>query len=212
MTVITVLGPRSDFGGRIETQVERALDVLRYETRPYTIKLHHHTRLACIETRAEYVETLTLLLGFYRPLDRWLAASLAPARVELGLERRARGPLIRRDLDALGVTLAMLRFHPAPLRTSVPYALGWLYGIEIAALGDRILGKRLSEELGIAPDRGGAFFDGHGANTHAMWERLTTTISSRVVREDECAAACTGAVDFFEALTDWLSLPPLAAA
>lgn len=209
MTVMTVLGPRSDAGGRTESQVERALDVLRYETRPYTIKLQHHTRLASIATRADYAETLTLLLGFYRPLDRWLAASLAPAQAELGLERRTRGPLIRRDLDALGITLAMLRFHPAPLRSGVPYALGWLYGIEIAALGGRIMGKRLRDQLGIAANSGGAFFDGHGADTHAMWERLTATISCRVVREDECTAACAGAVDFFEAMTDWLSLPRL---
>jgi heme oxygenase len=209
MTVMTVLGPRSDAGGPTEYRVERALDVLRYETRPYTIKLHRHARLAGIATRAEYAETLTLLLGFYRPLDRWLAASLAPLRFEIDLASRTRGPLIGRDLVALGATFTALRFHPAPLRTGVPYALGWLYGIEIAALGGRMMAKRLRDQLGIGPDSGGAFFDGHGADTHAMWERLARAINRRVMSEDDLAAACAGAVDFFEALLDWLSLPRL---
>jgi heme oxygenase len=212
MTVMTVLGPRSDAGGRIESQIEHALDVLRYETRPYTLQLHRQARLARIATRADYADTLTLLLGFYRPLDRWFASSLAPLRFELELARRARAPSIGRDLAALGAALSAVRFHPAPLRTGTAYALGWLYGIEIAALGGRMMGKRLRDQLGMGPDSGGAFFDGHGAETHAMWEQLAGVIARRVVREGDLAAASDGAVDFFAALIDWLSLPRRAAA
>src|SRR5262245_34867967 len=148
MTVMTVPGPRTDAGGRTESRVERALDVLRYETRPYTIQLHRHARWACMATRADYIETLALLLGFYRPLDRWLATSLAPLRFELDIDRRTRAPLIARDLAALDAPFAGARFRAAPIRTGAPYALGWLYGIEIAALGGRMMGKRLRDHLG----------------------------------------------------------------
>jgi heme oxygenase len=103
-------------------------------------------------------------------------------------------------------------FQAAPLRTCVPYALGWLYGMDVAALGGRMMGKRLRDQLGIGPHNGGSFFDGYGADTHTMWERLATVINHRIVIEDDLTAACDGAVDFFEALIDWLSLPCRAAA
>lgn len=210
MTAVTVLRPRQLGGRRTEPRDDHVLDRLRYETRPHTVRLQRHERLARLATRADYAEMLELLLGFYRPLDRWLSASLAPARLELALARRAKAPLIARDLAALGASTTAVRFHPPPLRTGTAYALGWLYGIEVAGLGGRMRAKRLRERLGIGPAGGSAFFDGYGADTHAMWQRLAGVITQRVERDGELAAAQDGAVDFFEALIDWLSLPSLA--
>jgi hypothetical protein len=44
-----------------------------------------------------------------------------------------------------------------------------------------------------------------------MWERLGGVLTRRIAGEADCAAAQDGAVDFFEALLDWLSLPRLSA-
>jgi heme oxygenase len=207
MTVMTVPRPRPLDGRGADLRRERVLDRLRYDTRAHAERLHRHARLHRLATRADYTDMLALLLGFYRPLDRWIAATLAPARLELSLARRAKAPPIARDLAALDASPAMVRFHPLPLRSGSSYALGWLYGIEVAALCGRIMGRRLNERLGIGPDGGGAFFDGYGADTHAMWQRLADVLARRIDRDGELAAAEDGAVDFFEALADWLSLP-----
>ena len=190
MTVMTVLRSRPDAGGGTDTRDDRVIEQLRYVTRPYCIQLDRHERLVRHATRADQVETLELLLGFYRPIDRWIAAALAPVRNELALQRRAKAPLIAQKLSDLGAKFTALRFHPAPLRSGMSYALGWLYGIEVAAIGS-------------------PFFDGYGADTHDMWERLSSVLAQRIAGDTECAAAREGAVDMLAALDDWMSLEAL---
>jgi heme oxygenase len=207
MTVSTVLRPRPRPEAQADTVSDRVLDLLRYEARPYAIVLHRHERFAGIATRADYVATLELLLGFHRPLDRWIAATLRPLAAELQLTRRAKAPLIGRDLAALNAVPGALRFQPAPLRNEIPYALGWLYGIELVGLGGRLVARRLGQALGIRADASAAYFTGYGAESGEAWRALTRTISRRVVSDADRTAALDGVTDFFEALSDWLSLP-----
>jgi heme oxygenase len=207
MTATTVLRPRPRPEAQAEQSSERVLNLLRYEARPYTILLHRHERIAGIATRADYVATLELLLGFHRPLDRWIAATLRPLAAELQLTRRAKAPLLSRDLAALNAVPGALRFQPLPLRGAIPYALGWLYGVELVGLGGRLVARRLGQALGVRADAGAAYFTGYGADASEAWRALTRTISRRVNSESDRMAALDGMTDFFEALSDWLSLP-----
>jgi heme oxygenase len=204
MTASTVLRPRPRPEAQADTVSDRILDLLRYEARPYTIALHRHERFAGIATRGDYVATLELLLGFHRPIDRWIAATLRPYAVELQLTRRAKAPLLALDLAALNAGVGALRFQPAPLRSEIAYALGWLYGIELACLGGREVAGRLRGALGIAAD---SYFTGYGPGASDAWGALTRTISRRIVTEAERDAALDGVTDFFVAVSDWLSLP-----
>jgi heme oxygenase len=126
--------------------------------------------------------------------------------VELQLTRRFKAPLLALDLATLkaGADLDGLRFHPAPLRDDVAYALGWLYGIELAGLSGRMVARRLRETLGITAD---SYFNGYAADAGDAWAALSRTLSRRVVTDAERGAALDGVTDFFAALSDWLSLP-----
>src|ERR1700741_3664009 len=113
MTVLPVLRPPPDTGVQADTQSERILDLLRYESRPHTIRLYRHERLGRFVSRASYIETVKLLLGFHRPIERWLSTALAADAVELELAWRAKAPLLVRDLTALGIRSVALRYHSA---------------------------------------------------------------------------------------------------
>jgi len=56
-------------------------------------------------------------------------------------------------------------------------------------------------------DSGAAYFTGYGAGASEAWSALTRTLSRRVVSDADRTAALDGATEFFEALSDWLSLP-----
>ena len=204
MTASTVLRLRPRPEAQADTVSERVLDLLRYEARPYAIALYRHERIAGIATRADYVATLELLLGFHRPIDRWIAQTLRPFAVELQLTRRAKAPLLALDLAELKASASALRFHPTPLRDDVAYALGWLYGIELAGLSGRVVARRLRETPGITAD---SYLTGYAADAGEAWDALARTLSRRVVTDAERGAALDGVTDFFEALSDWLSLP-----
>jgi len=214
MTALPVLRPRADTGVQADTQGERILDLLRYEARPHTIRLHRHERLARFVSRADYAETIKLLLGFHRPIERWLSNALAAHSFELDLVRRAKVPLLMHDLTALGIRSPALRYHPAPLRTGAPYAMGWLYGIETISLGGIVMARRAFDMLGIGPNDGGAFFYGYGGAAPEAWRTFTAVLVHTVATDADRAAVLDGTADMFEALYDWLSLetPMLRAA
>jgi heme oxygenase len=209
MTAVTVLRPRTDVGGGTEASDERVLDLLRYETRPHNIRLFRHERLTSFASRAEYVAILELLLGFYRPLDRWFATALGAHAAPLDLARRVKSPLLAHDLTVLGVKFNALRHHPTPLRTNPAYAMGWLYGVEVASLGAGQVARRARDLLGIDSESGGAFFRGYGATAPELWRDLSHTLTQKIVTDPARAAVLDGATDMLEALCDWLSLEAL---
>jgi heme oxygenase len=183
------------------------LDLVRYEARPHYVRLFRHRRIARLLSRglarAQYVATLDRLYGFFAPLDLWLAGALAPWAAALDLAGRAKSPLIARDLVALGARTGRLGL-PAPLldppsRRDPLYAMGWLYGVELALLAGPVVARRLAETLAIGPATGAAFFHGEGADLPVRWRTLTGFLADRIKTPADRNALLAGIADMFEA-------------
>jgi heme oxygenase len=187
--------------------IGRVLDLVRYEARPHYVRLFRHARLARLTSRglsrADYIATLDRLFAFFAPLDLWLAGALAPWAAELDLASRAKSPLIARDLVALGARNGQLGL-PAPLldppsRRDPLYAMGWLYGVELALLAGPVVTRRLADTLGIGPATGAAFFHSDGVNSPVMWRKLTAFLGARLATPADRNAVISGVADMFEA-------------
>ncbi len=159
-------------------------------------------------TRARYTQVVEAFYGFYAPLEPTISNALGADAAALELARRAKLPLIAKDLRALGRTLAEIealpRCYNLPCIDNASHAIGALYVIEGATLGGQIIRRHLRESLAIDADSGAALFTGYGPTTGAMWARFGEHVdrSSTIATEEAILAA----IATFETLTTWLEL------
>lgn len=155
-------------------------------------------------TLSGYTAVLAALVGLYRPLEAGIAG--------IGAESLGGGPrtaLLEDDLVYLGMTPQTVKALPAcptlPRLTTLADAAGCVYVLEGATLGGQVLSRHLARHLGIAPDRGGRFLHGHGAETGPRWRAFVGRLDLVGRRPDVPAArVVAAAVGTFAAFEAWL--------
>ena len=156
-----------------------------------------------------YRRVLRTFYGFYAPVEAQLAR-LAPAAPPLGVPLRARAALLARDLIALGTPpseIAQLPRCAVLPRLSVPeHFAGCLYVLEGACLGGQIIARALDEQLGVAEDRGAAFFAGDASGTAERWKRVLSWLDRFACAGAHTDEIVASACETFTALSSWAQL------
>lgn len=137
--------------------------------------------------------------GLYQGVEDSLAQALAPVSA-LDYEARRKAPVLRRDLELLGVPPAAADVAVPPRFDSLTHAMGFQYVLEGSTLGGQVI-RRDAERRGLGLE-GLGFFDVYGAETGARWR------SFRLLLEEWCstdaASAAAGAVGGFALVEAWL--------
>jgi heme oxygenase (biliverdin-IX-beta and delta-forming) len=160
-------------------------------------------RLASIHA---YGALLHRLLGLYRPVERQLSV-LDWTRLEVDFPRRCKTGWLESDLLDIGCSPAALRAMPLCSVPPLPdgaTALGWLYVLEGATLGGRVILSQAERRLGIRPDWGGRFFAGYGREVGPMWRECRAALNRIEPQSRTADAVEAGAVAMFELFESWL--------
>ncbi len=157
-------------------------------------------------SRARYGAVVAAFFGFYVELEPRLLSAAGAHAADIELGRRAKVPMLRMDLQALGRSSieidALPRCVDLPHTITPSQALGVLYVVEGATLGGQVIGRNLGAALGLGATNGAAFFAGYGDETRAMWKRFSEHIDSLDRLDSEALIAA--AIDTFERLRSWL--------
>lgn len=148
----------------------------------------------------------TVTLGEYHAALLALHAITAPAEDRIGeycenrclpmdYGNRRRMPLLLADLDFFGLTPGEPAWNGPRIRSDAAL-VGCLYVVEGAALGGRMILRRMAAALFISDRRGGRYFNGHGDRTQTLW-RDFWRFASRHCRPDDLPTACRSAVALF---------------
>ncbi len=189
----------------------KTLLALRQATAPAHRALNEHGLLSRLIlpnlTYPSYGDILAAFYGFYAPMEREVLSGHAQVLMGFGLGRRQRAPWLRRDLRAVGYgdgeidRLALSDDLPA---ISSPVALlGCLYVLDGAALGGRVISRRLRRTLGPEAEAGLAFFTSDGAHVAGNWRRLVAVIEANTGCEAERREAVLGAAATFACFKRW---------
>ena len=133
-------------------------------------------------TLQSYDRQLKQFYGFYAPLEQALQArrnlladgpdgiTLPDVPSEALLARLNKTSYLQQDLQYLDIPtdgqLLCRNLRPPRTQTDV---LGYLYVMEGATLGGRLISQHVQTVLGITPATGGSFFHGYGEHT---WQRV----------------------------------------
>jgi heme oxygenase len=159
---------------------------------------------ARLRTPDAYRRTLERLLGFYGPLEERLgpvARSLAGVRYD----DRRKAPLLAADLAALKIPI-----DPVPLPRAVRLpgigspaaALGVLYVVEGATLGNAVIGRRVRDRLGVTAMTGASFF-GDGPTVGLRWQAFGAAVEA-FSGGLPSAPMSTAAIECFSCMEAWL--------
>jgi heme oxygenase len=185
------------------------LHLLRDATR------HEHAQL---ETRIDllgrswsvpfYRLLLQKFYGFYSVIEPAIFERVEWQKMSFDVESRRKTEWLRCDLTHLGLDANQIRAlpHPknAPPLLNFPQVLGCAYVLEGATLGGQIITRHLSREIGVTPERGGAFFVSYGALVGPMWRDFVALLDTFPLGEDEQSALLESARATFTALEAWL--------
>ena len=181
--------------------------VLQHATLDIHESLHHlpgFVRLSAgTSTLAQYSALLQRLLGFHAPLERALRAGAGV----VATREREKAHLLRSDLLDLGVSqsriLAIPQCQSLPAVTSRDEIWGCLYVIEGAALGGKVIARKLDTLLGTRSDTGRRFFLGRPEPDPLPWPDFCRLLEWHASRGD-LAAITASARRTFESLALWL--------
>ena len=193
---------------RLQTNVTLQLPLLsrlRTETRDRHDAIEQTLLLMDDDLTLEaYKCRLEQFLGFYKPLEERLLDGRGPLAPWLDVQARRKTPLLEADVTALGQDAARLPVCTTlPSLASAAACFGCLYVLEGATLGGVIISGHVGQKLGISPAAGGAFFDGDGEQTGAMWQQFRTAISAFSRQSEAQDAVVASARATFEALQHW---------
>lgn len=155
-----------------------------------------------------YRRLLAAFYGFYRPLERELAALTGWESCGLDLAERRKTPWLASDLAALGLEAPVLQTLPhcpsLPALDSLAQGMGCLYVLEGATLG----GRQITALMQGSPVRPEArrFFASYGAETGLRWREFLAALRSFEERcaPAERAALLAAALATFQCLQRWL--------
>ncbi|HEY9854886.1 MAG TPA: biliverdin-producing heme oxygenase [Stenomitos sp.] len=187
--------------------------IMRAMLRRATHSLHQSVerRLASLLQRDSLDGYRALLLtyyGFMPPLEDQVFRILGHGAFPHGYELRPRGPLLARDLRALGlsegVLAAVARCPDIPRIETKHQALGCLYVLEGSTLGGQFLYRHFEAKLPITPTAGGSYLYGDGPETAIRWRRFISVLDAEPATETARNAAIDAACRTFRALEDWI--------
>jgi heme oxygenase len=190
--------------------VSQLLQALRDETAPFHRRLETHRLLRRLLARDlamhEYVAVLEKLYGFYRPLERRLAAQTGWVDLGLDFAERVKTPLLAADLAVLGVRRERLPLaHTAPVIHGLAEAVGCFYVLESSTLGGEVISRHVQRSLGLGASSGLGFFSCYGERVPAMWAEARSAIGAFAQLAPSAGWRAVGAAaEMFSALHDWL--------
>lgn len=160
--------------GPLETAASGALaGRLRAETRPEHEAIEAALDLPrSIGTMKDYTRLLEGFHGFYRPLEQALLG-LDWTDSGIDLHERLKTPLIRSDLEALGIAP-----DSVPLCRNLPpcgnlaEGVGCLYVLEGATMGGAIIHRALGARFGDWLSGKDHYYQCYGENRGLMWRQF----------------------------------------
>ena len=160
-------------------------------------------------TPADYRRLLEAFYGVFAPIEDRIGrnqSKLAAWIPDIG--NRMRTAALERDLLVLGnESPKQLPMAPVPDYESLAAQMGCLYVLEGSTLGGQVLSRQIGQSLSYTPERGCAFFSGHGTSTGDMWRGFSRGIESYAsVRQSEQAEVIQSAVKTFEVFQTWMHL------
>jgi heme oxygenase len=158
-------------------------------------------------TISDYRRLLERFYGFYRTFEPTVGRIAGLPRILPDWMERQKSPWLEADLLYLGSRPADLPGLPVcsrlPRLNDLSSAMGALYVIEGSTLGGQIICRHLAESLGVLPEKGAAFFAGHGNATGTKWKTFTRALAGMTTAHNEDVIV-QSAKDTFEALWLWL--------
>lgn len=191
--------------------------LLRSETRTHHESIERRLAITeAIKSRQQYLRLIERFYGFYVAIEEKLSAFEAELKsAGIDLESRRKSSLLRRDLVSLekdsGRAAGFERCSKLPELSTFSQVLGCLYVLEGSTLGGQVISRHFQKTLGIAPEEGGRFFFGYGADTGKMWGILLEQINSHGELLKHHSNVIKAACETFECLENWL-VPPARTA
>jgi heme oxygenase (biliverdin-IX-beta and delta-forming) len=175
------------------------LERLKRETRAHHEAVERQVDLSVrCTTLGGYVDVLLAMRDVYAVVEPALAR-LDWSPSGLVFEERAKSPLLRADLAALGVDA---HTHTAHLAFDAPRSLaagfGCLYVLEGATLGGQLIARVVARALDLGPTTGASFFASYGARVGAMWQAFGRAATATCVTPSEIDEAVGAAAATFE--------------
>jgi heme oxygenase (biliverdin-IX-beta and delta-forming) len=177
--------------------------------------VHRHDRVEALMpffkstfSLEEYACTLGMFLGFFEPLEQWLAAITRWQSVDVDLASRCRTYRLRIDLRALGFfdddIGRIPRAKSLPTLPNVYHGLGCLYVLEGSTLGGQVIERELTRRFGIDATCGTSFFHSYAVDVGKTWEEFCTSVSTHVNDPMKAKAALISAEETFTSLESWI--------
>ncbi len=157
---------------------------------------------------ADYREFLSLMYGFYAPLERRLAEVVPTDLLLFDLEHHWKTPLLIEDLKSLGTNQPeqLPQCDVLPVIDSEPASVGALYVLEGATLGGQIIRREVERRFGFTPDHGCRFFSGYGEQTRENWQAFCNAVEAFVGEHSEAASEIiASAGETFARFEEWIA-------
>lgn len=158
-----------------------------------------------------YKKLLQAFYAFYSPVESTLVSFSGELRsVGLDLDHRWKVPLLKKDLQTLGMSaeeidqLDLCKKTP-PLNT-LAQALGVIYVLEGSTLGGQVITKMLKEKK-ILPHEESCFHNPYGKETMPMWLHFKSILNRS--RQEDHDAIVVSAKATFECMRGSLEMASL---
>ncbi len=155
----------------------------------------------------EYVDYLCTFYGFYFSLEPRLIegdARFFNDALSLGQSRKL--PWLKRDLKKI-VGSACVEKVPVcvhlPLIDTGPSVLGCAYVIEGSMLGALVIYRHVHKCLGVTPDNGAAYINGHGKRTGFRWKKFLRALDANAFTSRQRAECVNAAAATFSTMHAW---------
>lgn len=137
-------------------------------------KLDIFEHLVTVET---YTELLKKMYFFYSPLEE----NLKTISKDLPPHYKVKAPLLKKDLQQLGVDLESLHSQQTPMTLKCSNgadAFGILYVLEGSTMGGQVIYHHLQKKLGLSAETGASFYFGYGSQTAQLWSVFKNYINN----------------------------------
>ncbi len=181
-----------------------SMNRLRVDTREAHERLEGSIDLAkWTDTPEDYRSLIARFYGFHAAIEPGLLAALEGHFAGTG-----RASLLRRDLEALGMTEEEIERLPLcddlPDHASTARAFGVAYVLEGSALGGQIVGRLVRDRLGYDAERGVSFFLSHGRHVGQEWRAFGHACDTYFATHEGEGEAIAAADATFAAMGRWL--------
>ncbi len=185
--------------------MNQALKQLKERTADLHLEAERHVRILDADaTDATYAQYLTKMFGFHAPLELAFARHGGLEAAGFGALQRAKRGWLAHDLAVLGVQTSPPLCPALPSLGDVLRAIGVAYVIEGSTLGGRFILSRMKPRFAHLMGRATRFLEGYREETGVRWRQFAS-IAERILYDDTAIeAACAGARDTFQRLTEWL--------